>query len=117
MTTDERPLTDQLASAIDAHLREHLREGPSVALHLHGDGTDVDGMPFPTLGEDDTVAAGGSEFDVILQGPGGVLYDVHTHVAVTVRKPTAVVDRLPAGAVIVDSGWVPRADLPEWSGR
>lgn len=87
VTPDERPLTDQLASAVDAHLREHLWEGPSVTLRRGDDAT-----PFPTLGEDDTAAAGGGEFDVVLRGPGGVLYDVHTHVAVTVREPTAVVD-------------------------
>lgn len=91
MTPDQRPLTDQLATAIDAHLREHLWEGPAVALRRGDDAT-----PFPALSEDDTVAAGGGEFDIILRAPDGALYDVHTHVAVTVRKPTAVVD-LPAG--------------------
>lgn len=115
MTPDERPLTDQLASALNAHLREHLWDGPSVA--LHGEGTDVDGTPFPALDEDDTVAAGGSEFDVILRAPAGTLYDVHTHVAVTVREPTAVVDRVPVGSVIVDRVLAAETRESIWAGR
>lgn len=118
MTPDGRPLTDQLASAIDAHLREHLWDGPPVA--LHGEGTDADGTPFPALDEDDTVAAGGGEFDVVLRGQDGTLYDVHTHVAVTVRKPTAVVDLPPdvarpayeaLAASVLDSAQVSRGGI------
>ena len=92
MTGDPRPLTDQLASAVDSHIREHLWNGPAIAL---GDDR------FEPLDEDETTAAGGGEFDVVLRGPGGALFDVHTHVAITPRSTTAVVDRLPEGAEIV----------------
>lgn len=112
MTPDERPLTDQLASALNAHLREHLWDGPAVTLRRGDDAT-----PFPALDEDDTVAAGGGEFDVVLRGPDGTLFDVHVHVAVTVRETTAVVDRVPVGSVIVDRVLAAETRESIWAGR
>lgn len=83
MTANALPLTDQLASAVHAHLCEHLWDGPPVTLPS-GD----DGVLHRTLDVEETAAAGGGEFDIILRGQAGDLYDVHLAVAVTARDNT-----------------------------
>jgi hypothetical protein len=108
MTTDPPFLPDQLSDLLAAHLREHLWNGPAVRL---GDDR------FEPLDEEETAAAGGGEFDVVLRAPDGTLFDVRVDVAVAWRERTAVVDRLPAGAVVVDRVLAAEPRETIWAGR
>lgn len=73
---DAHDVAGKLTRRADEHVREHLWNGPALR---------VDGQPFVPLDAEETAAAGSDEFDVILRGPDGALYDVRIDITVTPR--------------------------------
>jgi hypothetical protein len=75
MTIPTEPTTaDWLAHRIDVHLHDYLWNGPRIA---------IDGHPYDLVDPDEV--PGMDEFDVVLRGPDGTLYDVDLAVTVTPR--------------------------------